>query len=67
MIDAYGYGQDTGPSTKNAIKVLDADPDKNIIFSFHFYTSLGLNDKTLFKGFDGSKYTGVCLVIGEFG
>jgi mannan endo-1,4-beta-mannosidase len=62
MIDAHGYGQETGP-----IKVLDADPDKNIIFSFHFYTSLGLNDKTLFKGFDGLKYTGVCLVIGEFG
>ena len=67
MIDASGYGQETGPITKNAKKVLDADPDKNIIFSFHVYASLGLNDNTLYKGFDGLKNTGVCWVVGEFG
>ena len=31
MIDASGYGQETGPITKNAKKVLDADPDKNTV------------------------------------
>ena len=67
MIDASGYGQETGPITKNAKNVLDADPDKNIIFSYHVYASLGLNDNTLYKGFDGLKNTGVCWVVGEFG
>ena len=67
MIDASGYGQDTGPITKNANKVLEADPDKNIIFSYHVYDSLGRNDNTLYSGFDGLKNTGVCWVVGEFG
>ena len=67
MIDASGYAQDTGPITKNANKVLEADPDGNIIFSYHVYDSLGKNDNTLISGFDGLKNTGVCWVVGEFG
>ena len=67
MIDASGYAQDTGPITKNANKVLEADPDGNIIFSYHVYDSLGRNDNTLISGFDGLKNTGVCWVVGEFG
>ena len=67
MIDASGYAQDTGPITKNANKVLEADPDKNIIFSYHVYDSLGKNDNTLISGFDGLKNTGVCWAVGEFG
>ena len=67
MIDASGYAQETGPITKNANKVLEADPDKNIIFSYHVYDSLGKNDNTLISGFDALKNTGVCWVVGEFG
>ena len=67
MIDASGYAQDTGPITKNANKVLEADPDGNIIFSYHVYDSLGKNDNTLISGFDGLKNTGVYWVVGEFG
>ena len=67
MIDASGYGQETGPITKNANLVLEADPDKNIIFSYHVYNILGKNDNTLISGFEGLKNTGVCWVVGEFG
>ena len=67
MIDASGYAQETGPITKNANKVLEADPDKNIIFSYHVYDSLGKNDNTLISGFYALKNTGVCWVVGEFG
>ena len=61
MIDASGYGQDTGPITKNANKVLEADPDKNIIFSYHVYDSLGRNDNTLYSGFE--KYSTILSVF----
>ena len=67
MIDASGYAQDTGPISKNANKVLEADPDKNIIFSYHVYDSLGKNDNTLISGFSALKDTGVCWCVGEFG
>ena len=67
MIDASGYGQETGVVTKNAKTVLEADPDKNIIFSLHVYDSIGKSESSLISGFDGLKETGVCWVVGEFG
>ena len=67
MIDASGYGQETGPVIKDAKRVLEADPDKNVIFSYHVYSALGKDNDTLYAGFDGLKNTGVCWVVGEFG
>ena len=67
MIDASGYGQETGPIIENAKRVLEADPDKNVIFSYHVYSVLGKDDNSLFSGFDGLKNTGVCWIVGEFG
>jgi len=67
MIDASGYGQETGPVIKDAKRVLNADPDRNIIFSYHVYSALGKDDNTLLNGFNGLKSTGVCWIAGEFG
>ena len=67
MVDASGYGQETGPIIDGANKVLEADPDKNVIFSYHVYAALGKDDSTLKAGFDGLKKTGVCWIVGEFG
>ena len=67
MIDASGYGQETGPVIKYAKMVLDNDPDKNIIFSYHVYSVLGKDDESLYSGLNGLKETGVCWIIGEFG
>ena len=67
MIDASGYGQETGPIIKNAQDVLEADPNKNIVFSYHVYSVLGKDDDSLYTGLDGLKNTGVCWIVGEFG
>ena len=67
MIDASGYGQETGPVIRDAKSVLEADPDKNIIFSYHVYSVLGKDDNSLYTGLDGLKDTGVCWIVGEFG
>ena len=67
MVDASGYGQETGPIIENAKKILEADPDKNVIFSYHVYSVLGKDENSLFSGFDGLKKTGVCWIVGEFG
>ena len=67
MVDASGYGQESGPIIENAKKVLEADPNKNVIFSYHVYSSLGKNKNTLYTAFDKLKNTGVCWIAGEFG
>ena len=67
MIDASGYGQETGPVIRDAKSILEADPDKNIIFSYHVYSVLGKDDNSLYTGLDGLKKTGVCWIVGEFG
>ena len=67
MVDASGWGQETGPIIKDAKRVLEADPDSNVIFSYHVYAALGKDDNSLTSGFDGLKKTGVCWIVGEFG
>ena len=67
MVDASGWGQESGPIIKDAKRVLEADPDKNVIFSYHVYAALGKDDNTLISAFDGLKKTGVCWIVGEFG
>lgn len=67
MVDASGYGQETGPIINDANRVLEADPDKNVIFSYHVYSVLGKDDNSLYAGFEGLKKTGVCWIVGEFG
>jgi len=67
MIDASGYGQETGPIIRDAKSVLEADPNRNIIFSYHVYSVLGKDDDSLYTGLDGLKNTGVCWIVGEFG
>ena len=67
MVDSSGWGQESGPIIKDAKRVLEADPDKNVIFSYHVYAALGKDDNTLISAFDGLKKTGVCWIVGEFG
>ena len=67
MVDASGWGQETDPIIKDAKRVLEADPDSNVIFSYHVYAALGKDDNSLTSGFDGLKKTGVCWIVGEFG
>jgi len=66
MIDSSGYAQESDPVIKDAKRVLNADPDKNVMFSYHVYSALGKDDNTLLSGFNGLNNTGVCWIVGEF-
>jgi mannan endo-1,4-beta-mannosidase len=73
MIDAGGWGQDTGDLLNYAKQVFDSDPQKNVIFSFHVYGGLGalwtaatLNSFALqLQALSAS--AGMVFVFGEFG
>jgi len=76
VIDAGGSGQDIEDFSRYASKVLDTDPERNIIFSFHFY-GLGkayppgstLPELTAITARLASleRSTGAAFIIGEFG
>ena len=67
MVDASGYGQETWPIVENAQRILEADPNRNVIFSYHVYSVLGKDEGSLFSSFDALKNTGVCWIVGEVG
>ena len=67
MVDASGYGQETEPMERDCKKVLESDPDRNIIFSYHMYSVVGSTKETIVNAIDGITDQGVCLAIGEFG
>eukprot|EP00833_Pecoramyces_ruminatium_P016685 jgi/Orpsp1_1/1190717/evm.model.d7180000080729.1 len=67
MLDATGWGQETGPVINDATRIVAADPNENVIFSYHVYSTLGKNEETMLEGFNGLNATGVCWIVGEFG
>ena len=44
MIDVSGYGKKIVPVIADAKRVLNANPDKNIKFSYYVYSALGYSD-----------------------
>ncbi|MFI6789319.1 cellulase family glycosylhydrolase [Nonomuraea sp. NPDC050383] len=67
MVDAPAWGQDwKGEMRDNAATVLNADPQKNTVFSVHMY---GVYDTAaeINAYLDAFRTAGLPLVIGEFG
>jgi Cellulase (glycosyl hydrolase family 5) len=71
MIDAPGYGQDSGTLLSYAAQVFNADPQKNIIFSLHAYGSAGSfisGSPNVFQQLDAlALSSGMAFAIMEFG
>lgn len=67
MIDTSGYGQETSTCIDNCQRVLNADPMKNTMFSFHLYSVAGKDAQTVRNGIDAMLSKGVAFCIGEFG
>ncbi|MGN0482871.1 MAG: Ig-like domain-containing protein [Lachnospiraceae bacterium] len=67
MIDATGWGQETGPIISGCKDVLAADTTGNTMFSYHVYSVLGKDSASIDEGLDGLKAKGVCMCVGEFG
>lgn len=65
MIDADGYGRNGDGLVDNARYLLAQDPDRNLIFSWHYY------DRRMDRGdivrlFDRAVDSGTCFFVGEF-
>ncbi|MFN8415547.1 MAG: endo-1,4-beta-xylanase [Cytophagaceae bacterium] len=69
VVDAPGYGQDYQASTllNHALSVLNADPEKNVLFSLHMYCEWKVggpsNPATLLPQL---KAAGIPVIVGEF-
>lgn len=66
MVDASGWGQQSATITFRGQEILNADPDKNIIFSVHMYGVAGkpgIVESTI----QNIQSQNLCLCIGEFG
>lgn len=67
MADAPMWGQDWGNIMRdNAASVLNADPQRNTVFSLHMYGVYNTADKVN-AYFDSFRTAGFPLVVGEFG
>jgi len=68
MVDANEYGQGASSlASDNAVSILNADPNKNVIFSLHMYQVAGASESTVTKNINNVLGKNLCLVIGEYG
>lgn len=66
MVDSDGWGQHTATVPSYGSNVLNADPEKNIIFSIHMYGSAGKSGE-VDSNIQNVLNQNLCLCIGEFG
>ena len=66
MIDTDGWGQHASTIATKGSQVLNADPDKNIIFSIHMYGTAGAHG-VVETNINNVLNNNLCLCIGEFG
>ena len=67
MIDAAGWGQYGTAIKEKGKDVFNSDPDKNTVFSIHFYGTAGKNAQTIKDNLDGALTSGAPVLAGEFG
>ncbi|MDY7222673.1 glycoside hydrolase family 5 protein [Halalkalibacterium halodurans] len=67
MVDAAGYGQYPQSVVDYGQEVLNADPQRNTMFSVHMYEYAGGNANTVRRNIDSILSQNLALVIGEFG
>lgn len=66
MVDAGGWGQHTASVHDMGTTVLNADPNKNVMFSIHMYQYSGTSSNVK-SNIDGVINQNLALCIGEFG
>ncbi len=67
MIDAAGWGQYANAVKEQGKNVFNSDPDKNTVFSIHFYGTAGKDANTIKNNIDGALSAGAPVLAGEFG
>ena len=67
MVDAAGWGQDILGLADVAQSLLDADEDKNTMFSGHMYCYGAPSTEGIKERIDAFKNKNLCFCVGEFG
>lgn len=67
MVDTGGWGQNTMNLEYDAAEVFEADPDKNTMFSIHFYGTAGGSAEKIEYALNDMKEQNLCVCAGEFG
>jgi len=67
MIDAASWGQYANAIKEQGKNVFNSDPDKNTVFSIHFYGTAGKDANTIRNNIDGALSAGAPVLAGEFG
>ena len=67
MIDAAGYGRNVEQLLRLAPRLLAADPQRNLVFSWHVYDHGAGEPARIDRAFDAAAAQGLPLVVGEFG
>ena len=66
VIDPFSYGKDYTLITKYGQKIYEHDPQKNLVFSIHFYCGEGTNKTQIAEAFDSIQRKGLPMIVGEF-
>lgn len=67
MVDCAGWGQYPQVIFDHGQDVLNADPNRNVMFSIHMYEYAGGDATTVKNNIDNVLNKNLCLTIGEFG
>ncbi len=67
MVDAAGWGQYGNSIKEKGAEVFSSDPDRNVVFSIHFYGTAGKDAQTIKSNIDGALSAGAPVLAGEFG
>lgn len=65
VVDAAGWGQCINSIAVYASDIAAADPDKNTIFSMHFYQDAAGDESTAKRNMDNAIASGTTVIIGE--
>lgn len=67
MVDAPGWGQYGSAVGKYGVEILEADPDRNTMFSVHMYGTSGGSEGAIRRNLSAADECNLCLCVGEFG
>ena len=66
VIDPFSYGKDYSLVVKYGQAIYNHDPQKNVVFSIHFYCGQGTDKKQIARAFDSIQRKGLPMIVAEF-
>ncbi|ELS03881.1 Cellulase (glycosyl hydrolase family 5) [Xenococcus sp. PCC 7305] len=66
VINPFSHAKDYTLVTKYGQEIYNHDPQKNIVFSIHFYCGEGTDQRKIAEAFDSIERKGLPMIVGEF-